>query len=111
MGDLVSATHPRIPNPVNPAEDFADRWYTAEGKEKRLEDHFWHWLAQAKADFQTFSTSSNAKFISEQAMQKFGSTLREDVIEEKLGSHYPSVTVAPKSHQIVGEPAKPWRIR
>src|SRR5207249_828409 len=26
MGALVNPTAPRVPNPVNPAEDFGDRW-------------------------------------------------------------------------------------
>ena len=45
MGDYVSESKPQIANPVDPREDFADRW-TAE-----LEGNFWRWLRQAREDF------------------------------------------------------------
>jgi len=32
----VSTSRPRVPNPVNPVEDFADRWSTQEGRLLRL---------------------------------------------------------------------------
>jgi len=52
MGNLIHSTRPRVPNPVNPAEDFADKWYTEEGRKKRLEENFHTWLTAAKADLQ-----------------------------------------------------------
>lgn len=45
MGSHVSETKPRVPNPVDPAEDFADRW------NPNLENNFWSWLRQAQNDF------------------------------------------------------------
>jgi len=39
-GEFVNQAAPRIPNPVNPAEDFADKWSTEEGRKKRLEENF-----------------------------------------------------------------------
>lgn len=45
MGVYVSRTKPRIPNPVDPLEDFTDRW------DEDLEDNFWRWLRQAQRDF------------------------------------------------------------
>ena len=41
---LVSRQIPRVPNPVNPAEDFAEKWGTREGLSMRLEDNFWMWV-------------------------------------------------------------------
>src|SRR5216683_5519814 len=75
MGGLINPESPRVPNPVNPAEDFADKWATAEGRAKKLEENFRAWLDQAKADFEVIGSSGDATFISDQAMQKLGSRL------------------------------------
>ena len=109
MGRLVSDNKPRVPNPVNPAEDFADKWDTAEGRSKRLEQNFWVWLQQAQSDFESLTGSTDSDFIAIQARQKFGSTLSPATVRQALGEHYASVTVAPKSPVIITDPAKPWR--
>ncbi|WP_298336040.1 nucleotidyltransferase [uncultured Erythrobacter sp.] len=43
-----------IPNPVNPAENFADRW----AEDRRLEHSFDRWLAAARSDFGLFINAS-----------------------------------------------------
>jgi hypothetical protein len=109
MDSLINRKSPRVANPVNPAEDFADKWATAEGRAKKLEENFRAWLIQAKADFRVIGSSNDAKFISEQAMQKLGSRLNPNDLTEKLGLALPVVTVFPKSHRIAESPAKPWK--
>jgi Cyclic GMP-AMP synthase DncV-like, nucleotidyltransferase domain len=109
MDSLINTKSPRVPNPVNPSEDFADKWATAEGRAKKLEENFRAWLTQAKADFEVIGTSNDTKFLSEQAMQKFGSRLNPNDLSEKLGFALPVITVLPKSHRIVESPAKPWK--
>lgn len=47
MADFVRPSRPRVPNPANPAEDYADKWNT----DPDLEQNFWAWQTQAKADF------------------------------------------------------------
>jgi hypothetical protein len=109
MGGFINSASPRVPNPVNPAEDFADKWSTRDGRTKKLESNFWAWLAQARADFEVIGSSNDADFISEQAMQKFGSRLNAAGLREKLGTAGPIVVVSPKSTRIVERPAKPWK--
>jgi hypothetical protein len=109
MARLVNSKSPRVPNPVNPAEDFADKWASTEGRAKRCEENFWAWLAQAKADFEIIGSSSDASFISEQAMQKFGSRLKPSDVLAKLDWETPTVVASPKVHRVVEAPARPWR--
>src|SRR5207249_355358 len=71
MGELVRSERPRIPNPVNPAEDFADKWYDAAYTHLNLEKNFWDWLRQAQVDFEIIGESLDPDFITEQAMSKF----------------------------------------
>lgn len=85
MGDLVNKQEPRVPNPVNPAEDFADKWPTDKGRELKLEEKFWQWLEQAKADFGTFSSSNDIQYLSEKAKNKFGADLNVDNLRKEIG--------------------------
>jgi len=46
MPSFVRPTRPRIPNPADPAEDYADKW----AANPRLEENFWLWHAAVSAD-------------------------------------------------------------
>jgi hypothetical protein len=46
MPTFVRNSSPRVPNPTHPAEDYADKW----GRDPRLEENFWLWHTQVKAD-------------------------------------------------------------
>ena len=58
MGGLVNSRGPKVPNPVNPAEDFADKWADAKYAHLRLEQNFWRWLEKARNDFQALTAQS-----------------------------------------------------
>jgi len=104
---LISRHSPRIPNPVNPAEDFAEKWGTREGLSMRLEDNFWMWVEQAKTDFEIMESSDNLQFITKQATEKFAASPDVSALKGALGVAVPTIMVKPKSHNIVN-PAKPW---
>lgn len=108
MGDLVNQKQPRVPNPVNPNEDFADRWSMPENKDMHLEQNFRNWLRQAKVDFDLIGSTDDVMFLSEQAAQKFSVRFDAENLKKKLGISTAAFTVAPKSHSISG-PSKPWR--
>ncbi|MCA2997693.1 MAG: hypothetical protein ING75_03735 [Rhodocyclaceae bacterium] len=75
MGSKIRASHPRVPNPVNPVEDFADKWPTPEGRRLHLEENFFTWLRQAQSDFGTLATSGDRKHLAEIAALRIGVTL------------------------------------
>lgn len=106
MGSFVNPNFPRVPNPVNPQEDFTDRWATPEGRQQGLEENFWRWLEQARVDFDIITSSRDRDFVANQAMQKFGARLEEKTLSKIFGS-FPFVVTAPKSHHIT-DAAKPW---
>jgi hypothetical protein len=54
MHEFVRPEYPRIPNPTDPAEDYADKWR----KDSSLEDNFWKWLSQVKSDLAMLHTLS-----------------------------------------------------
>lgn len=107
MGALVSQSRPRVPNPVNPIEDFADRWGTSEGLRLHLEQNFSLWLTQAKADYEIMVASRDQDDLAKQAMLKFGADLNKSTLAVVFGAG-PKAAASPTVHQI-SDPAKPWR--
>lgn len=85
MGSLVSATSPRVPNPVNPAEDFADKWSSPDHRHLRLEQNFYRWLMQAQADFEALLSKENVNNLIEAASQGFNVNLAKGDVEDILG--------------------------
>ena len=85
MGTLVRQTTPRVPNPVNPVEDFADRW----AKDPSLETKFGQWLNEAQTDFNAIRTEQKPELIIRAARDKFGASLNENELKAKLGQPPP----------------------
>ncbi len=100
MEALLKASHGVILNPVNPNENFSDRWNTYEGKKLALEQNFWGWLEQAKSDIDTL-VSCNLQEITSQAEFKFGTKVEPHFIGED------KVTTL-KVHNLPSTTAKPW---
>lgn len=92
MGDHISPSKPRIPNPVDPNEDFTDRW------DAQLEDSFWRWFRQAREDFAYLGRARNAVELSEACRAGFGVNLSHDIAKASLCSMVaaPSVVSATK---------------
>jgi hypothetical protein len=84
MGSLVNRTSPRVPNPVNPAEDFADRWNNPASSKLKLEEKFWGWLHDAQIDFGAVEKERNATLIMNTARAKFGAALDPVELQAKL---------------------------
>lgn len=65
MGSLVLEQdgRPWIPNPVDPRENFADRWLTPEGLKLDLQGNFRRWLNQARQDFRLILSSEDPETL------------------------------------------------
>lgn len=108
MPNLVSSQKPRILNPVNPDENFADKWTNQEGKKLNLEKHFWRWLTQAQADFKIIESTDDILFIKEQVKKRYGVTIDSNSLKKKFGITAPSIIVRPENHEISQSTPKPW---
>lgn len=111
MGGLVRPSKPRVPNPVDPDEDFADRWYRPDCLHLRLEDNFNAWLLQARTDFQHLMSTTDAEFLCEQIEEKFSLRVNQSELKKQLGVSVASVNIiTPKSHSINRQDsARPWK--
>lgn len=109
MGSFVRTGIPRVPNPVDPNEDFADRWSMPKDRHLNLEQNFWNWLEQAKNDFDLLSASGDVNVVTEQAQQKFSVRMNAADLSKRTGLKLAVLSAGmPKIHLISEPPAKPW---
>jgi hypothetical protein len=74
MPRFVRPTRPRVPNPADSAEDYADRWAISPA----LEENFWRWLTQVRADVAKLSPSIGTKRLGPEVQAAFRVELTKD---------------------------------
>lgn len=92
MKRYVGRKGPRVPNPVDPEEDFADAWQ----EDPKLEENFWRWLEQAQNFFGAI-LGGNAQDVTGLV------SLRLSVTVNVPGGR-PKVTPAP----VIKSSGRPW---
>ncbi|MBN2511873.1 MAG: nucleotidyltransferase [Sedimentisphaerales bacterium] len=102
----VRSARPRVPNPVNPGEDFADRW----AKDARFEQNFWTWHAQIKVDLNNLRILDKVPEISRAVQKRFDLNLTGAMVSrlEATGVSAPRIIAAASTVHIASGP-KPWR--
>jgi hypothetical protein len=75
MDSYIRASAPRVPNPVNPAEDFADKWANPKYRHLDLEGNFYRWLGRARRDLDALLAQQDPKWVSEYAQRSFAAPL------------------------------------
>jgi hypothetical protein len=96
-----------VPNPVNPTENFADKWQ----QHPERENKFRCWLQQVQADLETALFAGNLRDLTENLKPRFG----DRIVNEALSKVFPSdnssasaiPTVMTPSIRITN-PTKPW---
>ncbi|MCM3029830.1 nucleotidyltransferase [Niallia sp. MER 6] len=109
MAGMINNQSPRVPNPVNPEEDFADRWAMPECIHLNLEENFKIWLQQARRDYNSITTLKDPVLLTEAISKSFSISINSEELKKKLGLSNSSTPFSkPKDHYI-SEPAKPWK--
>lgn len=106
MDRFVNPTLPRVPNPVNPDEDFADKWYSDEHAHLNLENSFRGWLYQARGDFEAICSEDDSQCIVEAAENGLGISLDKAVIDRALGLS--AAVVTKHATAIEASDPRPW---
>lgn len=111
MAAFASSGSSAVPNPVNPEENFADRWSMPQYSHLNLRQNFVRWVIQAQNDFEILGSSEDIGFITDQAVQKYSVRMDVPDLGRRLGLIPALINVVkPKAH-IISEPAKPWRTK
>ncbi|WP_460047670.1 nucleotidyltransferase domain-containing protein [Sessilibacter sp. MAH2] len=105
MGEYINGEVPLVPNPVNPAEDFADKWYGADSTKYKLKENFDKWLYQARADFKALRSKDNSQLVVEAADRGLNVSL--DVTSVALALGLSAAVITPTKEIYASDP-KPW---
>jgi Trp operon repressor len=102
MPGFVRSEWPKVPNPANPAEDYADRWRT----NPELAKSFWDWYYAAKNDFARLATATRDAKFNDDITKLFEVTLTADDARA-LGIQNRTVrTAAPAL--VIPSASRPW---
>lgn len=77
MPQFVRADKPRVPNPANPAEDYADKW----SLDPTLERSFWRWQTQVRADLKKLADAVAGETLGDLIARTFGVVLTEEQLQ------------------------------
>lgn len=106
MDRFVNPTLPRVPNPVNPDEDFADKWYSDEHTHLNLENSFRGWVYQARGDFEAICSQDDSQRIVEAVDSGLGLSLDKTTIDRALGLS--AAVVTKPATAIDASDPRPW---
>jgi len=82
MPQFIRTDKPRMPNPANPAEDYADKW----SLDPILERSFWRWHTQVRADLKKLTDSTTGETFGDLIAQSFGVVLSEEQLQPFRGA-------------------------
>jgi len=111
MPGLIRPEAPRVPNPLNPKEDFTDRWE----KDHRLEKSFRLWVARAKTDLDALSGDLDDLAMTDLLGKEFGIKVNDDLRKSMIAAGWnmsrgsATVATAPAIH--IHQAAQPWSRR
>ena len=105
MGSHINSVAPLVPNPVNPAEDFADKWYDEKSAHLHLRENFDRWLIQARAHFKAICSKTDSQLVVEAAERGLDVTLDAASVARTLGL---SAAVVTPTKTIRASDPKPW---
>ncbi len=105
MPQFVRETQPRVPNPVNPAEDFADKW----AKDSNLEKNFWDWHTQVRTDIDNLCKPLNEDQVQRSLRSKFDVDLSFNRAKQIATLSGGAVAAIPrKAPTVIHSAPKPW---
>lgn len=110
MEKFIDTEKPRVPNPVNPEEDFADRWSMPAYRHLQLEENFRAWLTQLKTDFGLIIESNDYNQTVDLIQRKFGLNVDNEEMRNIFDATETPHIYVPKKH-VIEKPAKPWARR
>ena len=95
-----------VTNPVNPFENFADKWK----KNPKLEIEFRRWIQQVQADLDAAVQVGNISDMIEELKPRFGDRIVNETASRAFPDHFGSAravaSVAPSIS--ITKPSKPW---
>jgi hypothetical protein len=102
MPQYVKPTRPRVPNPADPAEDYADKW----AMNPALERNFWLWHSQVKVDIARLPAVLSSRTLDTDIRTMFRVELTHEELRRFEVREAPAVRVAPALY--IPTAPRPW---
>lgn len=106
LGRVMDSNTDSIPNPVNPLENFADRWSRQDCAHLLLKKNFHNWIREVRRDFRIIAESGVAFELAEAVERSMG-VKASDSLMRSLGVAAAAVS-APRIVVADPSPPKPW---
>lgn len=104
MPKFVNQNRPRVPNPADPAEDYADKW----AKNSPLEENFWLWHSQLGIDMERLPSILTEGSISTEVQKMFAVDLSQDELKKFERPVSVARVVRPAATLSIATAPKPW---
>lgn len=104
MPKFVNQNRPRVPNPADPAEDYADKW----AKNPALEENFWLWHSQLGFDMERLPSILTEGSISTEVQKMFAVDLSQDELKKFERPVSVARVVRPAATLSIATAPKPW---
>jgi hypothetical protein len=104
MPKFVNQNRPRVPNPADPAEDYADKW----ARNSALEENFWLWHSQLGVDMERLPSILTEGSISTEVHKIFAVELSQDELKKFERPVPVPRVVRPAATLSIATAPKPW---
>jgi len=97
----------RILNPVNPLENFADRWVRPDCVNLHLKQNFHLWITQARRDFAEVLAATHEQRLTEMVSDVFDVRVPEGAFRRFVATTA-AASITPRHVSLSSPPARPW---
>ena len=97
-----------VENPVNPEENFADRWSMPKYSHLKLKENFQLWVDRVTRDIELILQSQDLDMLTESINGNLSISMESKVLEEVLGIENKPSPIPPASTAISTPVSKPW---
>lgn len=101
---FIKPARPRIENPVNKKEDFADKWAT----DPNYEINFWGWYQQLRMDLNSLLESATGYLLQESIEKSFNVRLSDDQVGIRRTFFSKPAQIATPATLYIPQGPKPW---
>ena len=108
LNAFLDSDSEQVLNPVNPEENFADRWKMAKYKKLELKDNFKRWVQTASRDFRYAFETENMEILSEALTSNMSLSVDKADLAKILGFSLVVPAIA-SATEITTPPSKPWK--
>lgn len=108
MENFVNNRAPYVPNPVNPDEDYGDKWELEEYQHLNLRENFNRWIYQLRSDVKAICSQDSSQIIVDAADRGFDVSLDKRNVEITLGLS-PAIVAPVTQIDADNSNARPWR--